>query len=103
MSVIGKTHRLWVARKANVHDNELVALVHSMYDVPEENISSAVTVKWLVVKALDLHMKDPWIEIKEDFTETEWETWYAFKLVPVIKITRAGIDKPHRWDVMVEG
>ncbi len=105
MSVIGKTHRLWVARKANVHDNELVALVHSMYDVPDENVvftSIEVTVKWLVVKALDLHMKDPWIEIREDFTEAEWETWYAFKLVHVVKITKAGIDKPHRWEATLE-
>ena len=84
--MIGKTHRLWVARKANVHDNGLVALVHSMYDVPDSDFTPLTSVKWLVVKALDIHMKEPWIEIRSDFTEAEWETWYAFKLVPVVKI-----------------
>lgn len=98
--MIGKRHRLWVAR--DIGNNELVALIHSKYDVPDEDITSKTNVKWLVVRVLNIHMKKPWIKIFSDFTEAEWETWYTFNLVPVVKITKAGIDKPHRWEATVE-
>jgi len=101
MGVIGKTHRLWVARDVT-NNNELVALVHSMYDVPDADITAVTNVKWLVVRALDIYNKRPWIEIRSDFTEVEWETWHEFDLVPVIKITKAGVDKPHRWETTVK-
>jgi len=97
---IGCSQRRWVAR--NIDNNELVALIHSRYDVPDENNTPVTNVLWLVVKALDIHMKHPWIEISSDFVVAEWETWYAFKLVPVIKITKAGTAKAHRWETTVE-
>ncbi len=100
MSVIGKTHRLWIARA--IDSNELVALIHSMYDVPDDNHTPHVNVKYLVLKTLNIYGKRPWIEIRDNFVEAEWETWYGFKLVPVIKITKAGVDSPHRWEAMVE-
>lgn len=86
----------------DIDNDELVALVHSMYDVPDDNHTPVTNVKWLVLKILNIYGKKPWIEIRDNFTEAEWETWYAFKLVPVIKITRTGFDDLPQWEATVE-
>ena len=100
MSVKGKTHNLWIARNAD--NGELLALMHSLYDVPDSDFTSQTNVKYLTLHALDIYGKSPSLEVRHDFVEAEWETWYAFKLVPVIKITVAGKDNPVRWIATVE-
>ncbi len=85
MSVYGDTYQLWIGRN---HDNgELLALLRSLYNVRID------TVKWSALHALDIYNKTPTLFISEDFTVAEWETWYAFNLVPIIHIDR--IDNPN--------